>query len=99
MTVGSILSRTVDFFFQVTYLLVVLNAILSWVRPRSYTRSNRWFFQVEDLVHRLVDPMLNPIRSLLPMGRIGIDFSPLILLLLLSYLRGPIVSFLARLPF
>ncbi len=63
------------------YSLVVLVAVVaSWMQvdPRN---------PVIAAVRSLTEPLLQPIRQLLPdMG--GLDFSPMVLLLLLRMLRG-----------
>lgn len=59
-------------------ILVFARVIISWVDPRG---SN----QVSSLIMSLTEPLLAPIRRLLP--RTGmIDFSPTILLLVLFML-------------
>ena len=64
--------KAIVLFKVVTFLLVM--AIMSWV---SQGRS-----PIEYVLIQLADPLLRPIRRLLPaMG--GIDFSPMILVLLL----------------
>ncbi len=54
-------------------LIVVASVIVSWTNvPREH--------QAVRLLHRLTEPVLAPIRKVLPpMG--GIDFSPLVLLI------------------
>jgi YggT family protein len=79
-----VLYRTVAILLQVLNVLLFAYVIMSWVRPRYYTRSNRWFFVIDDFVHRLLDPLLNPIRSLLPTSGIGLDFSVIIFWVLLD---------------
>lgn len=63
------------------YSLVVLAAVVfSWIRidPRQ---------PLAQLVYGLTEPVLTPIRRVLPpMG--GLDFSPMVLLILLRVLRG-----------
>ena len=62
------------------YMLIVLGAvIISWVQlPPTNT--------VAIVLHRLTEPALGPIRRVLPpMG--GLDFSPLILLVALQFIR------------
>jgi YggT family protein len=54
--------------------MVIIYAILSWVQTQS---------SVTDLLERLVMPVLNPIRRVLPLVG-GIDLSPLVLLVLLQ---------------
>ena len=68
-------------------IIVFANIILSWVVNLSGNMTAR---QLYWLTNRLVDPALDPIRRVLsPMtGGLGIDFSPLILLLFLQILRN-----------
>ena len=68
-------------------IIVFANVILSWVVNLSGNMTAR---QLYWLTNRLVDPALDPIRRVLsPMtGGLGIDFSPLILLLFLQILRN-----------
>lgn len=54
--------------------LVIIYAILSWVQTRSVAA---------DFLERLVMPVLNPIRRVVPLIG-GIDLSPLVLLLILQ---------------
>lgn len=78
----------IDLYFWV----VIASAILSWliafnvVNPRNQVVGMIW-----DTLVRLTEPALAPIRRLLPnLG--GIDISPVILLLLLGFLRRLIVG-------
>jgi YggT family protein len=54
--------------------LVLIYAILSWVQTQSY---------LADLLDRLVQPPLTPIRRILPLVG-GVDLSPLVLLVLIQ---------------
>ena len=63
------------------YTLIVFGAvIISWVQlPPTNT--------IAIVLHRLTEPVLGPIRRVLPqMG--GLDFSPLVLLVALQFIRG-----------
>ncbi len=79
------------------YFWVILAAvILSWlVAFNVVNRSNPFVRQAGYLVERLTEPLLGPIRRILPnMG--GIDISPVILLLGLQFLRYLIVYYAVR---
>ena len=67
-------------------IIVFANVILSWVVHLSGNMTVR---QLYWLTNRLVDPALDPIRrALRPItGGLGIDISPLILILLLQILQ------------
>jgi YggT family protein len=61
--------------------------VLSWlVAFGVVNRHNRFIGMLEDFLWRITEPLLRPIRRLLPnLG--GIDISPVILILLLVFLR------------
>ena len=66
-------------------LLLVARAILSWVRLGPDSR----FRPVVDVVYRLTEPMLAPIRRVLPaMG--GFDLSPLLVIIAIRLVQGAI---------
>ena len=76
----------INVIFQVLILLVIVDALLSYFLA-TYHPFRR-------LLDRLVGPMLDPIRRLAPPIQ-GIDFSPLILIVLLeviSYLLIAIIN-------
>lgn len=68
-------------------IIVFANVILSWVVNLSGNTTVR---QIYWLTNRFVDPALDPIRRVLrPMtGGLGIDISPLILLIFLRILQS-----------
>ena len=79
------------------YIWVVLGSvILSWLVAFNVVNThNRFVFVVGDVLHKLTEPVLAPIRRLLPkLG--GIDLSPLVLILLLMFLQNLVVRDLAR---
>lgn len=81
-----ILANAVSIFIRLLEVLILIRVLMSWFRPRYRTRSNKWFYEVEELVWRATEPLLAPIRNLLPTTGMGLDFSPLILLLLVQLL-------------
>ena len=76
--------RTVAIFIQLLEWLIIVRVLLSWFRPRYRTSSNSWFFTIDEYIWRATEPLLAPIRNLLPSSGMGFDFAPLILLLLLQ---------------
>ena len=68
-------------------IIVFANVILSWVVNLSGNMTVR---QLYWMTNRLVDPALDPIRRVLrPVtGGLGIDISPLILLIFLRILQS-----------
>lgn len=71
--------------------IIVIGVVLSWLVAFNVINThNRFVYTVVDTINRLTEPVLRPIRNILPnLG--GIDISPVILILLLFFLRNLIV--------
>jgi YggT family protein len=68
-------------------LALIFSVILSWlVQFNVINTSNRFVYQIGDFLYRITEPALRPIRSVIPSVG-GIDLSPLILILILGFLR------------
>lgn len=77
--------QLINTLFRLYEMIIVARVIISWV---PFNRDNpiiQWIF-------RLSEPLLDPIRRILPTGSIGIDFSPFLLLLALSLVRKLLIS-------
>ncbi|MCB1884372.1 MAG: YggT family protein [Geminicoccaceae bacterium] len=61
--------------------LLVAQAILSWLVVFNVVNTrNRFVYMVGDFLYRITEPLLRPIRRVLPnMG--GLDISPMVLIL------------------
>jgi YggT family protein len=69
----------------------IISAILSWlVAFNVINTSNRFIYTVGDVLFRLTEPMLRPIRNILPNFG-GIDFSPLIAILVLIFIKDGVM--------
>ncbi len=68
--------------------IIIANAVLSWlVAFNILNTQNRFVFSVLDATYKLTDPALNKIRRFIPnLG--SIDISPLILILILMFIRN-----------
>lgn len=86
-----ILARIVNALIQLVTVLVLARVLTSWFRPRYRTSANQWFFRVDNFIYRSTEPLLAPIRNILPFGG-NIDLSPLILLLLLQLIGSWLVN-------
>jgi len=71
--------------------IVIASAILSWlVAFNVVNTNNRVVLMIGDTLYRLTEPALRPIRNILPnLG--GIDISPVILILLLLFVRDVVL--------
>ena len=75
--------------------IIIINAILSWlVAFNILNTQNRFVFSVLDVTYKLTDPALNKIRRIIPTFG-SIDISPVILILLLIFLRNLIFEIFA----
>ena len=75
--------------------IIIINALLSWlVAFNILNTQNRFVFSVLDATHKLTDPVLNKIRSFIPTFG-SIDISPVILILLLMFLRNLVFEIFA----
>ena len=67
--------------------LLIAQAILSWLLAFGVVnRYNRAVAVIGDFLYRITEPALRPIRALLPNFG-GIDISPIILILILYFVR------------
>ncbi len=71
---------------------VIIGVILSWlVAFNVVNMSNRFVYMVGDFLNRITEPALRPIRRVLPnLG--NIDVSPLVLILLLYFLKDVLIQ-------
>ena len=75
--------------------IIIINAVLSWlVAFNILNTQNRFVFSVLDATYKMTDPALNKIRSFIPTFG-SIDVSPVILILLLMFLRNIIFEIFA----
>ena len=63
--------------FAILDLFVWARLIISWVPHDPYNDITR-------IVYKATEPMLKPIRDIIPVSSMGIDISPFILLVLLN---------------
>ena len=75
--------------------IIIINAVLSWlVAFNILNTQNRFVFSVLDATYKMTDPALNKIRRFIPTFG-SIDVSPIILILLLMFLRNIIFEIFA----
>jgi len=74
--------------------LLIAAAVLSWLVAFNVINSrNQFVAMVGDFLYRITEPVLRPIRSILPsLG--GIDLSPVVLILLIILLKDIIVRYI-----
>lgn len=86
-------ARILDLAFNIYIFIVIARALISWVSPDPYNPIVRF-------LHNATDPVLYRLRRLLPILQAGaFDFSPIVLLLLLSVIQQVLVGFLMQLAY
>ncbi len=81
----------VDTLFSIYIFIVFASVIMSWLLAFNVINQHNQFVRmVAEFLHRATEPLLAPIRKILP--NLGpLDISPVILLVLLMFLRTFIV--------
>ncbi|HUG74866.1 MAG TPA: YggT family protein [Acidimicrobiia bacterium] len=75
------------FVLQAMTLVIFARIVLEWI-PVSYDHP---LARVRAVLRAITEPILGPVRRLLPpmrMGEVALDLSPLIVILLLSVVTG-----------
>lgn len=82
------LAILIDNIIDIYTWIVIASAIMSWLVAFGVVNVRNQFIRVVvDLLYRLTEPVLRPIRRILPnLG--GVDISPVILLLGLFFVRS-----------
>jgi YggT family protein len=85
------LAKIIDIGLTLYMWIIIARAVISWVNPDPYNSIVRFLISV-------TEPFLYPIRRRLPfMG--GIDFSPVILILVIVFLEFFLVRSLSELAY
>ena len=67
---------------------LIIVVIMSWLTSFNVINTqNRFVYQIYDFLYRITEPALRPIRRWTP-GLGGIDVSPVVLILLLVFVRN-----------
>jgi len=78
-------AKVVDIALTIFMWIIIARAILSWVSPDPYNPIVRF-------IHNITEPVLYQIRKRLPVNFGGIDFSPILVLLAVIFLRQFVVQ-------
>lgn len=71
--------------FTIYIWIIIIRALISWVSPDPYN-------PIVQILYKLTEPVLRPLRRLVPPHKLGgLDLSPLIAILLLVLIRQTLV--------
>lgn len=85
-------ARIVDIALTIYMWIIVIRAVLSWVNPDPYNPIVRLLYQV-------TEPVMALVRRWIPLRGMGIDFSPIIILLAIVFLQSFLVPSLMQLAY
>lgn len=85
----SAIAQILDMLLSLYMWIIIARAVLSWVNPDPYNPIVRF-------IHQATEPVLYQVRRYLPFFG-GIDFSSIIVLFLIVFLKTAIVSTLFQL--
>jgi YggT family protein len=82
------LFQTIDLALSIYMWIIIASAIFSWLYAFNVVNSRNHFVgMVGDFLYKATEPALRPIRRILPdLG--GLDISPIIVLLIIFFLRS-----------
>jgi YggT family protein len=83
------IAEVLDWVLVVSMWTIAIRALISWVNPDPYNA-------IVQILTRVTEPILRPIRKLVPPYKIGIDISPIIAFLIIIFLRIAVVNTLMR---
>jgi YggT family protein len=79
------LARLVELVLEAYFWIIIARAIISWVSPDPYNPIVRFLY-------RVTEPVLRPIRHRLPTLAMGLDLSPMVVLLAIYFLKSFLVG-------
>ena len=79
------LAKLVTLALEAYFWIIIARAILSWVNPDPYNPIVRF-------LHRVTEPVLRPIRYRLPTLAMGLDLSPVVVLLAIKVAEWVVVD-------
>ena len=86
------LIQTIVMALDIYWWIIIASAIFSWLYAFNVVNSrNQFVGSVGNMLYRLTEPALRPIRRFMPdLG--GIDISPILLLLIIFFIRQFLVT-------
>ncbi len=84
-------ARVLDIALWIYMWIIIIRALISWVNPDPYNPIVRFLYQA-------TEPVLYRVRRYLPYTG-GIDFSPLVVILIIIFLQTFLVNTLQELAF
>jgi YggT family protein len=74
------LAKIMDMGLTIYIWIIIGRAVISWVNPDPYN-------PIVTFLYRATEPVLAPVRRLIPMRGLGIDIAPVIVILVIYFLQ------------
>jgi YggT family protein len=84
------LAKVIDIVLSLYMWIIIFRAVISWVNPDPYNK-------IVIFLYRVTEPVLRPVRRILPMRNAGIDISPIIVILVIIFLQYFLVETIIQL--
>ena len=78
-------AQVLDIVLNIFMWIIIIRALISWVNPDPYN-------PIVQFLYKVTEPVLFPIRKALPMSGMGIDFSPIVVFLIIIFLQTFLVQ-------
>ena len=82
---------------NILWWIIIVQAVMSWLIAFNVINTHNDFVgQLWHVLDRITEPLYRPFRRIMPdFG--GIDLTPMVVLILLIILQGPVMAYLYRL--
>ncbi|MHB8380939.1 MAG: YggT family protein [Candidatus Binataceae bacterium] len=84
------IANTLSSFLTIYFWIVIIAALLTWIEPNPYNPIVRFLYSV-------TEPVFDWIRGHLPVFFGGIDFSPIIVIIVIEFLQQYLIPKVAML--
>jgi YggT family protein len=74
------LAKIIDMALTIYIWIIIGRALISWVNPDPYN-------QIVIFLYRATEPVLAPIRRLIPFRGLGIDIAPIVVIMIIYFLQ------------
>jgi YggT family protein len=78
-------ARLLELVLWAYFWIIIARAVLSWVNPDPFNPIVRFLY-------RVTEPVLRPIRRRMPMVGMGLDLSPMLVILAIYFLQAFLVE-------
>lgn len=91
----TILATIISWIFRIYQFLIFIRVLLSWINTDPYRR--RIDHPLVQILYRITDPVLDPLRRLIPPVGGTVDISPVVALIILEIIRLILIQILLSL--